>query len=355
MGVFYCTRDDIKRELDIAETARSGSQIDRSIESSSRAIEGPRLLNRRFYPELTTHYFDWPALDQGTAFTLWLDRFQLISASTVTSGGTTVSANDYFLRPDDGPPFSRVEIDLSSSATFQAGDTSQRSIAITGLYGYTDDSASVGTASAVASTSTTTVDVSNSSTVGVGSVIKIDDERMIVSNKAMMDTTDNLGAGIAAQKSVVTVPVGTGSNFAVDEIILIDSERMLIVDIAGNNLTVQRAYDGTVLAAHSINADIYAPRRLTVSRGALGTTAATHAGAAAVTRWVPPPLVTELCIAETMFRLGLKRSGYGSGGGQDTFQAGGARPAKRASTDPLADLRALARAAHGRAQMPMAV
>src|SRR3546814_20587325 len=88
--------------------------------------------------------------------------------------------------------------------------------------------------------------------------------------------------------------VTDGTLFFVGELILIDSERMRIVDITGNNLTVVRAYDGSTLAAPSLGADVYVYRSLTVERGALGTTAATHLDAASVTVWAVPASVKVL-------------------------------------------------------------
>jgi hypothetical protein len=48
---------------------------------------------------------------------------------------------------------------------------------------------------------------------------------------------------------------------------------MLVRDIAANQLTVDRAYDSTILDSHSGTA-IWAPTVLTVTRAAAGTTAA---------------------------------------------------------------------------------
>jgi hypothetical protein len=100
------------------------------------------------------------------------------------------------------------------------------------------------------------------------------------------------------------------------ETILIDSERMLVTDVAGTVLTVVRAWDGTVPATHAGGADIYAPRTLTVERGALGTTAAAHNTATAITRHVVPGLVRNLTIAEAVTILLQEQSGYARQMGQ---------------------------------------
>ncbi|WP_033307338.1 hypothetical protein RFN58_06825 [Streptomyces iakyrus] len=307
----YATREDVMRALDVKPTARSARQIDRALQSASRDIDA--LCHRRFYPELTTRSFDWPGSQYRPSWRLWLDDQELISLTSITSGGTAISTADVVLYPLSGAPYNRVETNLGSSAAWGGGDTHQADITITGLFGYRLDETTVGAlAAAVASTTATTVTVNGaaSAELGVGSVLRIGTERMLVTNRTMTATGQNLGADLAAQKNSVTVTVADGTTFAVDETILIDSERMLIVDIAGNTLTVERAWDGTVLAAHTAGVDIYAPRALTVARGALGTTAATHADAAAVVRWDPPGLVRDLTIAEAENRLTNEQAGY---------------------------------------------
>ncbi len=310
--VAYATREDVMRALDSKETARNSAQIDRALESASRSIEA--LCHRRFYPERATRSFDWPGGQYARPWRLWLDANELISVTTLSSGGRSIAGADYFLEPNaSGPPYSRIEIDLASSAAFGGGDTHQRDITVTGVFGFRDDESLVGTlTAAVATTSATTVAVSAaaSAALGVGSVVRVDSERMLVTGRAMADTGQNLGADIDQQIKTTTVTVQSGAAFAVDEVILIDSERMLIVDIAGNNLVVKRGWDGFPNATHTNGADIYAARTLTVTRGALGTTAATHDNGASVTRWDPPGLIRDLAIAEAVARLANEQAGY---------------------------------------------
>jgi hypothetical protein len=108
----------------------------------------------------------------------------------------------------------------------------------------------------------------------------------------------------------VSITGVTAGTITVGETLLVDSERMLVVDVAGTTLTVKRAWDGTVLAAHTSGADLYAPRTVTVTRGALGSTAATHTISTALTRHVVPGPVRELSVAETVNLLLQRQSGY---------------------------------------------
>jgi hypothetical protein len=64
---------------------------------------------------------------------------------------------------------------------------------------------------------------------------------------------------------------------------------------------------------------------LTVTRGQLGTTAATHSSSAAVARHVVPGLVQELAVAEALNTLLQKQSGYGRviGSGDNEREASG--------------------------------
>lgn len=324
-SVWYCSRETVQRATDSKETARNTGQIDRAIETASRAIEALTL--RQFYPTTATRYFDWPR--GSRPWRLWLDRDELISVTALVAGGTTIAAADYFLEPaNTGPPYTHVEIDLASTAVFSAGDTHQRAIAVTGVFGHSADQETVGslsaelgaTAGATAAVTWTVPDV------GVGNILRIDDERMIVTARTMVDTTQNLGGDLTASMGDVTVAVTTGTAFAADAILRIDSERMLVVDVAGNDLTVKRAWDGTVLAAHTGTVDIYALTGVTLSRAQLGTTIAVHASAASITRHVPPAQVTNLCVAEAINTLGQEAGGYARtvGSGEGQRDAGGA-------------------------------
>lgn len=327
MGVWYATREDVKSALDMKETARNNAQIDRAIESASRAVEG--LLHRRFYPWSGTRYFDWPNGQYARPWRLWLDADELISVSSLTSGGTLIAATDYFLEPVNvGPPYNRIEIDLDSSAAFGGGSTQQRSVAVTGLFGYAADESPAGTTAEVLDSSETAVDVSDSAAIGVGDLIRVDSERMLVTGKTMLDTGINIDAtdSLTASNADVSITMSTTTSApVVDEVILIGSERMLVVDVAGSVLTVKRAWDGSVLAAHATGADIYAPRTLTVTRAVLGTTAATHLTAASIVKNAVPGTVKALTVAEALCTVLNESGGYArtAGSGEGAREAAG--------------------------------
>lgn len=307
---WYVTRESVKEALDYKETARNNAQVDRAIESASRAVEG--LLHRRFYPWTGTRYFDWPNAQYARSWRLWLDDNELISVTTLASGGVTIDSADFILRRSDDKdeaPYSFIELDLDTSAAFGQGSTWQRDIAITGQFGYDDTTEPAGALNGAIDSSQTTVTVTDSSAVGVGDLIAVGTERMVVTDKRMVDTSVAFAGLTTATASDDTLTVPDGTAFAIGEVLRFDTERALVVDIADNDLVLRRAWDGSRLAAHT-SGNIYADRKLTVTRGALGTTAASHADAATVARHVPPGLVTELCLAYALNNLLQARSGY---------------------------------------------
>lgn len=341
--VWYVSRETVKAALDIETTARRDAQVDRAIETASRSVES--CLHRRFYPWTGTRYYDWPDFQGSRGWRLWLDGHEVVSVTQLVAGGQAIDTGDYFLEPvNDGPPYDSVEINLASAASFNQGSTHQRNIAITGVFYWPETTASAGQVAEALDDTETGVDVTDSGAIGVGDVILIGTERMIVTGKAMLDTGVNIDAAdsLAANKADVSITMSTTTGApAVGETILIGSERMLVIDVAGSVLTVKRGHDGSTLATHAANADIYAPRTLTVTRGALGTTAAAHGVSAAISRLLVPGPVQDLSLAYALNQVLQETAGYarviGSGDNQRQFTGRG-----------IADIEKQARRAYGR-------
>lgn len=316
--VQYCTRESVKTALDEFETARSNAQIDDAIASGALAVEGLTHRPDGFAPTLATRYFDYPSRTQrAPSWRIWLNQWKAISIDTLTveGGARTLSADEYFLEPaNSGPPYDRIDINLGGAGAFGAGDTHQRAIAATGLWGWSNERRSIGAlTSTLAASPTATAALSwTTARFGVGDVLFIDDEAMIIAERNFVDSTQNLGISITASEADTTVAVSTGSAFATEEILLLGAERMRIIDIIGNNLVVKRAWDGSQVAAHtsSPTTDIYALTGVELSRGELGTTVAAHAADAVVYRWVPPPPLASLNRAYALNTLLQERSGY---------------------------------------------
>ena len=305
----YATREDVKSALDVKETARNNAQVDRALQGASRSVEAKT--KRRFYPELATRYFPWPDRNSPTPWRLWLDEHEVVSITTLTSAGVALAPTDYFLEPQaSGPPYDRVEVNRTATATFNTGSTPQQNIAITGVFGYRLDTAPAGTAAEAMDSSETGLDVSDGSLLGVGDLLAIDSERMIVTERSMLTTGLTLGgAGLTASTSDVSV-TASGAGINQGETIMIDAEKMRVVEVAGSVLVVKRAWDGSALAVHTAGATIFSPRTLTVARGALGTTAATHSISAPILRHTYPALVTQICLAEAVSDLLQETAGW---------------------------------------------
>lgn len=318
---WYATREQVKRALDSAETARNNAQVDRAIAAASRSIE--QQCHRHFYPWDGTRYKGFrPWYDGSSSWRMWLGEDELVSLTTFAAGGDTISASDYFLEPaNSGPPYTSIEIDLSSSATLSAGDTWQRSIALTGTFGYWDEQEQVGTLADNLDASlsdTCTVTWTDPADIGVGSILKVGDERMIISEVSFVDTTQNLGgSGLAAYAAGVTVTVPDSTGFYVGEIIRIEAERMLVVDIGtSTTIIVKRAWDGSVLAAHAAAVDVYGKTGITLSRAQLGSVLAAHTTSDVVYRFVVPPGIDDLCVAESVVQLQAELGGYARAQGE---------------------------------------
>lgn len=331
MQIPYATCEQVASSLEVLNSAYATAKIYNTILAASRSAEG--FLHRRFYPELRTISLDWPSRRSYATWEIDLQDQEMISLTEVTSGGTDITASCYLSRGDDlqEPPYSTLNINLATDAAFSAGTTWQRAIGIEGLFGANDTSTTLAGAAlsgAIGSTSTTSTVIAPSSgelRPGIGSLLLMDTERMLVVNRRMSSIGVTTSSALLDVQSSSSFTTAGASSLAIGETILIDSERMRINDIAGSTVIVERAYDGTVLAAHSSGTTIYGLRTLTVRRGVLGSTAATHSDAASVYVHEYPPLLTELVIAETIVMLEQNAAAYARtiGSGAGTREAAG--------------------------------
>jgi hypothetical protein len=312
----YAQREALMDALDVKPSVQANSTADACIAGASRNVEN--LCQRFFYPYIATKTFSWPNEQRARVGRLWLDRNELLSITSITSGGVTIPPGNVFLEPNNyGPPYSSIELNLSTSSVFTAGSTWQRAISITGTYGYQQDEDSVGTCIEVMDASETGLDGSGNPGIGVGSVIRLDTERMFVTEKSWVASGQTVLTPLTASAANVTIAVTDGTQFVSGETLLVDSERVLVTDVAGNNLTVDRARNGSVLASHSGSA-LYWPRTLTVQRGALGTTAASHLTNAPMYVLRIPSLIVEYTLALAEMYMLQRQSGWARAVGPDT-------------------------------------
>lgn len=330
MSIPYATREQVMRSLEVLESAYAGHLIDMKILAASRSAEG--FLHRRFYPELRTILRDWPSAGNSRSWEVELGDQEAISVDTVTSGGTAITSNVVLRRGDDlaEPPYNRLEIDLTSDAAFSAGSSWQRSLSLRLLFGYNDTATTLGGGSlsgGINSSVTTLVinPLSGYFAPGIGSLIKIDTERLLLMDRRMSSTALTTTSAMTDITSNRSFTSAGAASLAIGEIILLDSERMRIDDIAGSTVIVTRAWDGTVLASHTSGSTIYALRTFLARRGVLGSTAASHSDAAPVYVHEYPALLNELVIAESIVMLVQNAAAYARtvGTGAGTREAAG--------------------------------
>lgn len=357
----YATREQVRRALDVQQSAYSDTILDRKIQMGSGAVD--RLCMRKFYPLFATYNWDWPNYQYAYPWNLWLDQRELAADPANAPGGQIVTGSflpspivitpgQYLLEPQDGPPYTQVQLRRDTNAAYGYNTTPQWDIQITGYFGYWINTHPVtALTTAITSTTQSTVTVGPNGTIDVGSTLVIGNERMLVTDNVYTDTAiapiSGATTGSAADNTIV---VADGTQFSAQEVILLDSEWMLIQYILGNNLIVKRAYSGSVLATHSLP-HIFARRQLTVTRGFLGTTAITHLNAATVSVDVYPELVTELAIAEAGVSSIQEPQGYANTQ-QNTYfgqvQRGQGQQKETFPGPGLPDLRAQTIEAYGR-------
>lgn len=319
--VAYCTREDVKSAADILQTADYNTHVDSAIQAATGDING--LCHRRFYNVDETVYYDWPNFQRAYPWRIWFDAAELadvtLNVPAVYTGvaggtlpGTLIPASAIFWGPANyAPPYTNLELDRSLSYAFGTGPTPQRDVSITGTFGYWLQSKPAGTLASSAGPADVTVTVTDSAVIGVGDTITVDSERMLVSDRDWADTgQQQQGDGCTtALDNDNILTVGDGADINAGELLQLDAEVMLAVSVTGNNVTVIRAWDGSVLAEHS-DAEVYAGRLLSVLRGQFGTLAASHAEAAAITALLVPPQVRELAIGESLNYVAQKSSAY---------------------------------------------
>ena len=319
MSNWWVSREAVKAAAKI-HGAEHHARVDRIIEAVSRMIERR---TRRFYiPRTESRTYRWPTLQRSQAGVLWLDQ-DLIAITTLqseaqNSSPTTISSSDYFLEPNnERPPYLKIEIDLSSSAAFQAGDTPQRSISVAGRWGYSENTKSAGvlaTSGGLSSDATaTSMLTENGSLIDVGDTLLIESEQVFVTEVANANLASILINGaLVKDLGDATVAVdGSTHGLKAGEVIQVDSERMFIRSISSNDLSVIRGWDGTQVAAHTDDTQVQAVRTYTIERGINGTTAATHADATAVSKYEPEFDIVSWALAEVISAWHQENAGWG--------------------------------------------
>lgn len=371
----YCSRDDVKGAIDIKTSVLSDAQIDRAIASGADDIDGA--MHRIFYPIDAIRFWDWPNYQYAQPWRFWFEEQDCCALTQLQSpgnsggaGGVSIPLYQVLLRNANkkpGFPYTYMELDRSTVAAWGIAATPQHSIWGTGTWGFTADADQVATLTATIGTGDTTIALSNGAGCGAGDVLVIGysrgaapyplylgtagavqpylGERILVQDKTAVATgltVSGTGCTSASSGDDQLSVTGTGA-LNKGEVVQLDGERMLIESITGGIATVQRSWDGTILATHTTGATVYAYRQLTVQRGVLGTTAASANSGTGVFRHRPPQLIRDLNIAIGADQVLQELSGY-------SRTVGSEQATIRASGFALSDKWARAKRAFGRQQ-----
>ena len=350
-----CSREDVQRSQDWKPGLISDARLDRAIRSTRENIEGH--LHRQFIPVDEVRWWDWPNYQGAWPWRLWFDRHDILCLTAMSAGTVTIPLNMCFLRPANpkpGFPWRWLELDRSSSAVFGGyAPTPQNNIKATGTWGFTAAADEVTALPSSVTSSATSLTVPDSSQTGIGDLLILgyargtpafpsdtlghagtiapyQGERILVTDKALADISlaqSGSGCTTASDADTALSWTGSGSAPVPGEVLQIDQEQLLVLAVnnATSTATVDRAWNGTVLAAHTTGTEIYAYRSLTVQRGILGTTAAIWPQSTAVFKHRVPGLVRDLAIAESGNRALQEVAGYSRtvGAGEAAMPASG--------------------------------
>jgi hypothetical protein len=321
----YATREQVKRALDVKQASYDDVRVDRAIMAASDAVEA--ICQRIFYINDTTKQFDWPNYQYSYPWRLWLDQNELAAPPTLVTTGSllpvpvVIPVSAIICQPvNNGPPFTSIELRRDLDFAFGYNTTPQLDIAITGTFGYWMNTVQAGSLAAPMLAGDTTLTASDSVSIGVGDLVFCDSERMVVTDSAYTNTGVSFSGLSTASAADNQVGVPNGALFSAGETLLVDSEWLLVLSVIGNTLNVKRAWDASVVAAHT-GGTLWARRLYSVLRGQLGTISVGHASAEGLTTMAIPGLVRETAIAEAEVWLTQEPTAYGGGAIQPRTRA----------------------------------
>lgn len=249
----------------------------------------------------------------------------LLSVSALTNDAVSVAAGDYVLMPSgahwqDGP-YTWLEIAFSPAALHYWSADSE-GVVITGRWGMYDRVETTGAtlASAQGTVSVETLAVPDGSKLSPGMVVVIDDEMQFISgvDTDTASSATTLSASLDASTEIVSLT--SGAAVKAGEVIRIDFERMKVLEVQSNSANVVRGWENTKKATHSSAATVYVYRQFKVVRGVNGSTAATHAQNAVISRQVVPADINYL--TRQIAALMMKKADGAFGGRSGSPESG---------------------------------
>ena len=259
----YVTLDYLKSLSFDTQKATDDAVLKRFCLEASRTVE-VLALGRKFAPYYETVYFDLPQPDNGLLKMQGRDLLE-IDTFTTENDGVTLSASDYVLRSGERyeTPYDIVEMVSNGSYPYLLySGTPQKSQKIIGWWGmvphYSD--AWEATASTLTSISGTTLtidgDVDELTVIGdayeypVLSILKIDDELMLVGSRNEANNTLTVKRGINGTTSASHAAASTIYRFVPDDMIARVARR--IAAWYYRRRSQSRDADRPVITAHGI-------------------------------------------------------------------------------------------------------
>ena len=211
-GNSYGNLSTLKTMLGITGTGND-TELLQSLEMASRSIDA--YCRRYFYVTSETRQYR----GEGDRLMLYDDLLSITTFTTLNDDRSTEktwATTDYELYPLGDTRYPKEYIELSDNTTAGSfANNRRRGVQITGLFGYGNGKTATPYQSA---------------------------------------TTTNDGSFAAGDTSFTAT---AGANLSIGESILIDSEQMYITGISTNEITVQRAMNGTTSASHTTGATVY--------------------------------------------------------------------------------------------------
>jgi len=299
----FATMDQVLHDLTNDENNSPTGLSDRLREASA-SLQGKI---GSFIPVVEIRSF---RIDQHVHFGDWVSINPLLTVSSVKIND--VESSEYSLEPRNrkwiNGPYTGISFE---NTCLWPGDI----IKISGEWGLYD--AEIETEFSITLDNTLkTFSLSNGGYFSPGMVLHIDDEQMLIvsgngsnGSPAPIDSEANLSVDIESNMIEQIIDVSDGTKFSENEVIRIGSENMLVEKISGNELTVRRGWNLSIISEHSADDDIYVYRSYQVERGVNGTEAGSHDDAA-ITVYVVPEDVNWLCRQITALMIKKASSGF---------------------------------------------
>ena len=309
----FCTAAELESDLGLAGSVRAEVMLEKIAAASD-------FIQKRlgwFIPVTRTLYFNGMGRER-----LYIPALLGLTGSIVNDGNTLVDA-DFTYYPNGrhwaNGPYSRLDVG-PNALNISAWVSEDEGVVIPGRWGlYEETELTDATVNNTTSQSASqlTLLVSDGSKVSPGMVLLIGTEQEHVTGWG--DPTAAVTTLSVAVDAVTTEFTLAAASLNVGEIGRIGLEQFKVLDKNGTLYYVQRAWNKTRQAVHTINSSVDVYRTVEVVRGVNGTTAAIHLNGVSVSRYKAPSDVNYLCRQIAALMLKKAQAGFaGKIGNADT-------------------------------------